>query len=73
MLVCGSKNWNRATHGDVVVAELLPRSEWRGKVTALSEGQGEEKKGEDNESKPLPTGRTSTLTPLSSLFCLCVC
>nr|XP_020441270.1 DIS3-like exonuclease 1 [Monopterus albus] len=57
VLVRGGKNRNRAVHGDVVVVELLPKSEWRGKVTALAEGQGEEKSGEDSESKPLPTGR----------------
>lgn len=39
------------------MVELLPKSEWRGKVTALSEG--EEKSGEDNESKPMPTGETT--------------
>ncbi|XP_029354236.1 DIS3-like exonuclease 1 [Echeneis naucrates] len=53
ILVHGEKNRNRAVHGDVVVAELLPKSEWRGKVTALMEGQGEVKSGED---KLLPTG-----------------
>ncbi|KAM7015861.1 DIS3-like exonuclease 1 [Tautogolabrus adspersus] len=57
VMVFGVKNRNRAVHGDVVVVELLPKSEWRGKVTALSEGQGEEKSGEENESKPMPTGR----------------
>ncbi|XP_058486283.1 DIS3-like exonuclease 1 [Solea solea] len=56
VLVHGDKSRNRAVHGDVVVMELLPKSEWRGKVTTLSEGQGAEKSGED-ESKPLPTGR----------------
>lgn len=44
--------------GDEVVVEVLPKSEWRGKVTALAEGQGEEKSGEKNESKPMPTGET---------------
>lgn len=58
VLVCGSKNRNRAVHGDVVVVELLPKSEWRGKVTALTESQGEERSGEENESKPMPTGGT---------------
>lgn len=58
VLVYGGKNRNRAVHGDVVVVELLPKSEWRGKVTALTEGQGEEKSGEENESKPMPTGGT---------------
>ncbi|XP_070825104.1 DIS3-like exonuclease 1 [Chaetodon trifascialis] len=57
VLVCGNKNRNRAVHGDVVVVELLPKSEWRGKVTALVEGQGEEKGGEENQSTPMPTGR----------------
>lgn len=58
MLVFGFKNRNRAVHGDVVVVDLLPRSEWRGKVTALTESQGEEKNAQDNDSKPLPTGGT---------------
>ncbi|KAM7405650.1 hypothetical protein PAMP_000084 [Pampus punctatissimus] len=53
--VYGNKNRNRAVHGDVVVVELLPKSEWKGKVTALTEGHGEEKRGED-ESKLMPTG-----------------
>ncbi|XP_071345827.1 DIS3-like exonuclease 1 isoform X2 [Trachinotus anak] len=57
VLVHGEKNRNRAVHGDVVVVELLPKSEWRGKVTALTDGQGEEKSGEDGDSKLLPTGR----------------
>uniref|UniRef100_UPI003AACCDD1 DIS3-like exonuclease 1 isoform X2 n=1 Tax=Centroberyx gerrardi TaxID=166262 RepID=UPI003AACCDD1 len=57
VLVCGSKNRNRAVHGDVVVVELLPKSEWRGKITALAEGQAEEKTGEDPQSQPMPTGR----------------
>ncbi|KAM9861308.1 DIS3-like exonuclease 1 [Aulostomus maculatus] len=55
VLVCGSKNRNRAVHGDMVVVELLPKSEWKGKVTALTEGQGEERSGGDSESKPMPT------------------
>ncbi|KAF0022328.1 hypothetical protein F2P81_025434 [Scophthalmus maximus] len=57
VLVHGDKHRNRAVHGDVVAVELLPKSEWRGKVTALSEGQGAEPSGEDGERKPLPTGR----------------
>uniref|UniRef100_A0A8D3E4M7 DIS3-like exonuclease 1 n=1 Tax=Scophthalmus maximus TaxID=52904 RepID=A0A8D3E4M7_SCOMX len=47
VLVHGDKHRNRAVHGDVVAVELLPKSEWRGKVTALSEGQGAEPSGED--------------------------
>ncbi|XP_072235996.1 DIS3-like exonuclease 1 [Leuresthes tenuis] len=57
VLVCGGKNRNRAVHGDMVVVELLPKSEWRGKVTALTEGQGDEKNGEDDDTKAMPTGR----------------
>ncbi|XP_026175727.1 DIS3-like exonuclease 1 isoform X1 [Mastacembelus armatus] len=57
VLVRGGKNRNRAVHGDLVAVELLPKREWRGKVTALTEGQGEEKSGEDDGSLPLPTGR----------------
>ncbi|KAK9542198.1 hypothetical protein VZT92_000081 [Zoarces viviparus] len=57
VLVCSAKNRNRAVHGDVVAVELLPKSEWRGKDTALTERQGEEKSGEDGDRKPMPTGR----------------
>ncbi|KAM9825589.1 DIS3-like exonuclease 1 isoform X1 [Syngnathus typhle] len=56
VLVYGNKNRNRAVHGDVVVVELLPKSQWRGKVSALTEGQLEEKNGEDIQNKPMPTG-----------------
>ncbi|KAM4744521.1 DIS3-like exonuclease 1 [Anableps anableps] len=57
VLVVGSKSRNRAVHGDAVAVELLPKSEWRGRVTALSEGQLDEKSGETTETKPMPTGR----------------
>lgn len=57
VLVCGGKNRNRAVHGDNVVVELLPKSEWRGRATALTEAQGEDKSGEDDHSQPMPTGR----------------
>ncbi|XP_061521072.1 DIS3-like exonuclease 1 isoform X2 [Phycodurus eques] len=55
VLVYGSKNRNRAVHGDMVVVELLPKSEWRGKVSSLTKGQLE-KNGEDIQSKRMPTG-----------------
>lgn len=57
VLVAGSKNRNRAVHGDMVAVELLPRSEWRGKVAALSGGPADEKGGEDGETPPTATGR----------------
>lgn len=56
MLVSGAKHRNRAVHGDMVVVELLPRNEWKGRTTALTEGQGEERSMEDTQSQPMPTG-----------------
>lgn len=58
VLVCGIRNRNRATHGDTVVAELLPRSEWQGRVTALAEGDGDE-----SESQTMPTGQNLLNVP----------
>lgn len=43
-------------HGDLVAVELLPKSKWRGRGTALAEGPLDEKSGEDGESNPMPTG-----------------
>ncbi|MED6257595.1 DIS3 mitotic control [Ataeniobius toweri] len=57
VLVFGSKSRNRAVHGDMVVVQLLPKSEWRGKVTALTERQVDEKSGDESETKAMPTGR----------------
>ncbi|CAL8352466.1 unnamed protein product [Merluccius merluccius] len=57
VLVSGGKSRNRAVHGDTVVVELLPRSEWSGRAMALSEGQGEDKPPESIQSQPMPTGR----------------
>lgn len=62
-MVCGAKHRNRAMQDDVVVVELLPKSEWRGRVTSLAEGQGAERSGEDNENKPMPTGETLRRDP----------
>lgn len=50
-------------HGDVAVVELLPRSEWRGKATALAVGQGEA-----SDSKPIPTGQFPPRTISSHTF-----
>lgn len=57
VLVSGVKYRNRAVHGDMVVIELLPRNEWKGRNMALTEGQGEERSLEDTQSQPMPTGR----------------
>lgn len=59
ILISGGKHRNRAIHGDTVALELLPRSEWNGRTIALTEGQGEEKAGEDTQSQPMPTGNCS--------------
>ncbi|MGH0151404.1 UNVERIFIED_CONTAM: hypothetical protein FKN15_039454 [Acipenser sinensis] len=56
VLVCGGKQRNRALHGDVVAVELLPRSEWRGRATALSQSEGEDRLAEELQSQPMPTG-----------------
>ncbi len=56
MLINGAKHRNRAVHGDVVVIELLPRNEWKGRTMALKEGQGEEQPLEETQSQPMPTG-----------------
>ncbi|XP_055756134.1 DIS3-like exonuclease 1 isoform X3 [Salvelinus fontinalis] len=40
----------------MVAVELLPKGEWRGRTTALTEGQGEEK-GDETQSQPMATGR----------------
>ncbi|KAM6980009.1 DIS3-like exonuclease 1 [Aplochiton taeniatus] len=57
VFVCGSKNRNRAVHGDMVALELLPKSEWRGRTTALANEPTEEKSGDEMRSQPMPTGR----------------
>ena len=48
-----------------MAVELLPAKEWRGRNTALHEGLGEDKAGEEPQSKPMPTGKPATPTPLS--------
>ncbi|XP_028812152.1 DIS3-like exonuclease 1 [Denticeps clupeoides] len=57
ILVCGGKHRNRAVQGDVVAVELLPVKEWQGRNTALTEGLGEDKTGDETQSQPMPTGR----------------
>ncbi|XP_007127910.1 DIS3-like exonuclease 1 isoform X3 [Physeter macrocephalus] len=51
ILIHGTKARNRSIHGDVVVVELLPKNEWKGRTTALGENDGE------SPSEPMPTGR----------------
>ncbi|XP_071794054.1 DIS3-like exonuclease 1 [Asterias amurensis] len=58
ILIPGMKNRNRAVHGDQVAIELLPKSEWTGKISSLSTTGGP---GDDNSdiarSNSKPTGR----------------
>ncbi|XP_076444045.1 DIS3-like exonuclease 1 [Babylonia areolata] len=67
ILVVGSKDRNRAIHGDEVVVEIFPRSQWRVRSLAVNiaeENEVEDEVGnEDNEKrdkssseKRLPTG-----------------
>ncbi|XP_060708913.1 DIS3-like exonuclease 1 isoform X1 [Hemiscyllium ocellatum] len=57
ILICGTKARNRAIQGDVVAVELLPRNEWKGRVSVLCEKESEEKTAEETESEPMATGK----------------
>ncbi|XP_062922310.1 DIS3-like exonuclease 1 isoform X2 [Mobula hypostoma] len=57
ILICGSKARNRAVQGDVVAVELLPRNQWKGRVSVLCENESEEKAPEEAESEPMATGK----------------
>nr|XP_054756295.1 DIS3-like exonuclease 1 [Lytechinus pictus] len=54
ILISGSKNRNRAVHGDIVVVELLPKAQWTGKRLALKSGDD---KKEESISEVVPCGR----------------
>ncbi len=45
ILICGSTHRNRAVHGDVVVCQLLPKSQWRSRLNRLAEKKKEESGG----------------------------
>ncbi|XP_039074715.1 DIS3-like exonuclease 1 isoform X1 [Hyaena hyaena] len=57
VLVHGMKARNRSIHGDVVVVELLPKTEWKGRTAALCENDSDDKASGDPPSEPMPTGR----------------
>ncbi|XP_075431481.1 DIS3-like exonuclease 1 isoform X2 [Ascaphus truei] len=57
VLIHGTKARNRAIHGDVVVVELLPRSEWTGRTGALCENEADERSAGESQSEVMPTGR----------------
>ncbi|KAI5163806.1 Dis3-Like Exonuclease 1 [Manis pentadactyla] len=57
ILIHGMKARNRSIHGDVVVVELLPKNEWKGRTAALCENDGDDKVSGESPSEPMPTGR----------------
>ncbi|XP_036161379.1 DIS3-like exonuclease 1 isoform X4 [Myotis myotis] len=57
ILIHGMKARNRSIHGDTVVVELLPKSEWKGRTVALCENDSDDKATGDSPSEPMPTGR----------------
>lgn len=47
ILIHGMPARNRAIHGDLVVVEVLPRSEWRGRSSVIKENQEGQSLSED--------------------------
>lgn len=56
ILIHGMKARNRSIHGDMVVVELLPKSEWKGRTAALCENDSDDKATGESPSEPMPTG-----------------
>lgn len=63
ILIHGMKARNRSIHGDVVVVELLPKNEWKGRTTALGENDGDDKASGESPSEPMPTGEPAHRSP----------
>ncbi|KAM7155551.1 DIS3-like exonuclease 1 isoform 5-T5 [Molossus nigricans] len=57
ILIHGMKARNRSIHGDLVVVELLPKNEWKGRTAALCENDSDDKATGESPSEPMPTGR----------------
>ncbi|XP_069078997.1 DIS3-like exonuclease 1 [Pleurodeles waltl] len=57
ILIHGNKARNRAIHGDVVAVEMLPKNEWKGRFSALSENEPDDKTTGEAQSELMPTGR----------------
>lgn len=61
IFIPGSVNRNRTIHGDLVVVELLPRSVWQSRNSALPSSEEtqskEESSGGESSENVLPTGR----------------
>lgn len=63
ILIHGMKARNRSIHGDVVVVELLPKSEWKGRTAALGESDGDDRAPGEAPSEPMPTGEPARRLP----------
>nr|KAF6391770.1 DIS3 like exosome 3'-5' exoribonuclease [Pipistrellus kuhlii] len=61
ILIHGMKARNRSIHGDMVVVELLPKSDWKGRTVALCENDSDDKAPGESPSEPMPTGRIGDL------------
>ena len=49
---------NRAVHGDIVVAQLMPKSEWKSKLNRLTTAQNDQENEEwERRADVMPTGR----------------
>ncbi|XP_048763599.2 DIS3-like exonuclease 1 [Ostrea edulis] len=61
ILIHGMSCRNRAVHGDLVVVEMLPRSEWKGRSSVIKENQeGQVEEAEEDgvsDGNVMPTGR----------------
>ncbi|GAB1611006.1 DIS3-like exonuclease 1 [Argonauta hians] len=57
ILIYGMAHRNRAIHGDLVVVELLPKSEWRGRSLSLNENNQNSADEECDMSTVMPNGR----------------
>ncbi|XP_035667414.1 DIS3-like exonuclease 1 [Branchiostoma floridae] len=62
VIVVGTALRNRAVHGDTVAVELLPRSEWRGRSTAITDNtEGVSSEAEEESNSVMPTGKVVTV------------
>lgn len=70
ILIHGTKARNRSIHGDVVVVELLPKNEWKGRTAALCENECEDKASGESPSEPMPTGEPPRKYSSALILCL---
>lgn len=57
ILIYGMAHRNRAIHGDIVVVELLPESEWRGRSLNLKEDNDGVEEEEPDTTSVMPNGK----------------